>query len=151
MAPYEMYEILVPVDSLLELQQYKIIASWNGGQSQEVVIKRKQRTSFDRDDELYGQSDFKKRKEVSFAKKSLKDQRISSQFEVTVQGTYVNDPEEQIYEIYGDKGSERRFLVFLLSIFKISMAYDEELMMREVDIGLSITPEQGKHSLFTNS
>ena len=39
----------------------------------------------------------------------------------------------------------------MLSIFKISMAYDEELMMREMEIGLSISPEQGKHSYFGSS
>ena len=31
---------------------------------------------------------------------------------------------------------------------KISMAYDEELMMREVEIGLAIFPEQGKLTIF---
>ena len=56
-----------------------------------------------------------------------------------------------MYEIYESEVDGRRYLVFLLSIFKISMAYDEELMMREVDIGLSITPEQGPHSIVTNS
>jgi len=30
-APYEVYEILVPVDTLLEHQSYEIKASWNGG------------------------------------------------------------------------------------------------------------------------
>ena len=30
------------------------------------------------------------------------------------------------------------------------MAYDEELMMRDMEIGLSITPEQGKLSYLTN-
>ena len=68
---------------------------------------------------------------------------------MTEDGRYVNDLDEKLYEIYregdGDE-SGRRYLVFLLSIFKISMAYDEELMMREVQIGLSITPEQGKLS-----
>ena len=63
---------------------------------------------------------------------------------MTKDGRYVNDLDEKLYEIYqhgeGD-GDGRRYLVFLLSIFKISMAYDEELMMREVQIGLSITPE----------
>lgn len=31
------------------------------------------------------------------------------------------------------------------------MAYDEELMMRELEIGLSIFPEVGKASLFANN
>lgn len=30
-APYEVYEILVPTDCLNELQEYQIVASWNGG------------------------------------------------------------------------------------------------------------------------
>ena len=62
---------------------------------------------------------------------------------MTEDGRYVNDLDEKHYEIYQDGAGEgsRRYLVFLLSIFKISMAYDEELMMREVQIGLSITPE----------
>lgn len=55
-----------------------------------------------------------------------------------------------LFEIYQGEDS-RRYLVFLLSIFKISMAYDEELMMREMEIGLSITPEQGKLSYLNNT
>lgn len=31
LAPYEIYEILVPTDTLNEHQQYQIVASWNGG------------------------------------------------------------------------------------------------------------------------
>ena len=99
---------------------------------------------------MYGGSDFRKRKEVAFAKRTLKDNRPSSQFKIEANGTYANDPEEKLYEIYESEADGRRYLVFLLSIFKISMAYDEELMMKEVDIGLSITPEQGPHSLVTN-
>jgi len=33
LAPYEVYEILVPVDSLKEGTEYWILASWNGGLS----------------------------------------------------------------------------------------------------------------------
>ena len=40
-APYEMYEVLVPTDSLTVGQEYQIVASWNGGHSQDVLIKRK--------------------------------------------------------------------------------------------------------------
>ena len=35
-----------------------------------------------------------------------------------------------------------------MSVFKISMAYDDELMMQEVDVGLTIYPEQGKLTFF---
>jgi len=115
------------------------------------VIKRKQ-VNFDSNSEgLYERSDFKQRKELAFAGKKLKDNRPSSQFEIFPNGTYVNDPTEQLYEIYRSEVDDRRYLVFLLSIFKISMAYDEELMMREMDIGLSITPEQGKNSWFKSN
>jgi len=34
---------------------------------------------------------------------------------------------------------------------KISMAYDEELMMRELEIGLSISPDIGKGSFFSSN
>ena len=126
------------------------MASWNGGQSQDIVIKRKQRDLVLNSENLYKNSDFKQRKELAFTKK-LKDNRPSSQFEIYSNGTYVNDPTEQIYEIYKSEADDRRYLVFSLSIFKISMAYDEELMMREVEIGLSITPEQGPHSWFKSN
>ena len=104
------------------------------------MIKRKLRNFVSNSESLYSNSDFKQRKELSFTKK-LKDNRPSSQFEINTNGTYVNDPTEQIYEIYKSEVDDRRYLDFSLSIFKISMAYDEELMMREVEIGLSITPE----------
>lgn len=51
-------------------------------------------------DNLYGQSDFKHRKQAAFAKKKLKDDHPSQQFAVNANGTYVNDPNEQLYEIY---------------------------------------------------
>ena len=87
--------------TVTEYQQYQIVASWNGGQSQDIIIKRKQK-EFDAEyaDSLYEGSDFKQRKEVQFARKKLKDQRPSSQFEITEAGKYVNDPEEALYEIY---------------------------------------------------
>ncbi len=50
---YEVYEILVPVDSLNEEQQYQIVASWNGGQSQDVLIKRKQLDFDQQAEQLY--------------------------------------------------------------------------------------------------
>mmetsp|Transcript_15151 Transcript_15151/g.19174 ORF Transcript_15151/g.19174 Transcript_15151/m.19174 type:complete len:124 (-) Transcript_15151:672-1043(-) len=77
-APYEVYEILVPVDTLNEHQEYKIVASWNGGQSQDVLIKRKAREFDATIDQLYDQSDFKQRRAHAFAKKRLKDNRPSS-------------------------------------------------------------------------
>ena len=101
-------------------------------------------------EELYEGSDFKQRKEKSFAWKRLKDNRPSSQFAVDEAGRYTNDVDEMLYEIYQDAPGTPRYLVFLLTIFKISMAYDEELMMREMQIGLSITPEQGKLSYLSN-
>ena len=39
--PYEIYEILVPTNTLNENQNYQIVASWNGGLSQDIIIKRK--------------------------------------------------------------------------------------------------------------
>ena len=76
--PYDIYEILVPVDSLNVGQTYMIVSSWNGGQSQDVLIKRK-RLEYDSNG-LYDQSDFKKRKSHAFARKALKDSRPSSDF-----------------------------------------------------------------------
>ena len=98
---------------------------------------------------MYEGSDFKRRKEYSFAKKKLKDNRPSSEFSVFANGTYTNDPDEQLFEIIHGADSVK-YLVFNLSIMKISMAYDEELMMREVEIGLAIFPEQGKLTFFKN-
>jgi len=57
-----MYEILVPVDSLIEGTEYQIVSSWNGGHSQDILIKRKQRDFDAQMVELYDNSDFKKRK-----------------------------------------------------------------------------------------
>ena len=79
----------------------------------------------------------------------MKDNRPSSEFEVFANGTYTNDPNEQLFEIIHGADSVK-YLVFNLSIMKISMAYDEELMMREVEIGLAIFPEQGKLTFFKN-
>ena len=98
LAPYELYEILVPVETLNEHQNYQIIASWNGGQSQDIIIKRKKKEL--NTEELYEGSDFKQRKEKSFAWKKLKDNRPSSQFEVNGAGRYTNDVDEVLYEIY---------------------------------------------------
>ena len=44
--------------------------------------------------DLYENSDFKKRKSVSLSKKKLKDLRPSSQFAIFTNGTYTNDPTE---------------------------------------------------------
>ena len=41
--PYEVYEILVPADSLLTGRQYKVISSYNEASNLEVIIKRKLR------------------------------------------------------------------------------------------------------------
>jgi len=113
------------------------------------VIKRKRMDYDSNVDNLYEKSDFKQRRAHAFAKKALKDNRPSSAFEINSDGLYTNDPTEKDFEIYqSDDG--RSYLVFLLSIFKISMAYDEELMMREVEIGLSITPDIGKASIFSS-
>ena len=102
------------------------------------------------EDQLYEQSDFKKRRGHAFGTKKLKDNRPSSQFAVNESGFYTDDLDESKFEIYhSDDGG--RYLVFLLSIFKISMAYDEELMMRELEIGLSIFPEVSKTSLFSSN
>jgi len=101
-------------------------------------------------DERFEKSDFKNRKQTAFAKKALKDNRESIGFTVNEDGFYNNDPEEKLYEIYRGEG-DKKFLVYTLSIFKISMAYDDEVLMSHIDIGLSIRPEQGKdNSLFDN-
>jgi len=101
-------------------------------------------------DNLYDKSDFKGRKQAAFAKKKLKDDRPSKTFKINSNGTYVNDPEQKLYEIY--KGEDnKKYLVFVLSIFKVSLAYDDELMMREVDIGLSISPETNSGSLLSHN
>lgn len=96
---------------------------------------------------MFDKSDFKQRKHHAFARKRLKDQRKSNEFSLLANGTYSNDPSEAEFEIYKD-GQGKRYLVFLLSVFKISMAYDDELMMREFEIGLAISPELSKNSFF---
>ena len=52
-----------------------------------------------------------------------------------------------MYEIYSSPDN-KRFLVFLLSVFRVSMAYDEDLMLENLQIGLQLWPEHGKASLF---
>lgn len=60
-----------------------------------MLIKRKQADFNDEETQagLYEGSDFKQRKEKSFARKRLKDKRPSSEFQVTEQGVYANDLE----------------------------------------------------------
>ena len=78
----------------------------------------------------------------------MKDDIESVNFEVTEEGVDVNDPKGTRWEMYSDD-SGRNYIVFTMSVFKISMAYDDELMMQEVEVGLTIYPEQGKLSLFS--
>ena len=52
-SPYEIYEILVPVDSLIVEEQYEIRPSWNGGHSADIIIKRKKLDFESSLDELY--------------------------------------------------------------------------------------------------
>ena len=111
-----------------------------------MLIKRK-RLEYDSNG-LYEQSDFKKRRSHAFARKALKDNRPSSDFRITSDGLYADDLNKEFYEIYTSEDDGRSYLVFLLSIFKVSLAYDEDIMMREVEIGLSIYPDVGKASFF---
>ena len=41
--PFDVYEILVPADTLLKGRQYQVISSYNEASNLEVVIKRKLR------------------------------------------------------------------------------------------------------------
>ena len=125
-----------------------IVSSWNGGQSQDVLIKRK-RLEYDSNG-LYDQSDFKKRKSHAFARKALKDSRPSSDFSINSDGLYTDDLNKEFFEIYTSEDDGRSYLVFLLSIFKVSLAYDEDIMMREVELGLTLHPDIGTDAFFAS-
>ena len=86
----EIYEILVPVTSLVELQEYQIDTKCKETVDlcQGILIKRKQKTF----DEI---SD--KPKHVAFAKKKVKDQRPTEAFTISKTGTYTNDQNESLY------------------------------------------------------
>ena len=56
----------------------------------------------------------------------------------------------QRFEIYRGTDS-KKYLVFLLSIVKVSMAYDEELMLQDLEVGLEMTPGLHRNSFFQSS
>jgi len=88
-------------------------------------LKRKK--SEKNNDELYNNSDFKRRYQKSFSK-GLRDHRYASTFTLNDSGMYDDDPEGQIYEIIDSGLDTTRYLVFILSAVKSSLAYDEETL-----------------------
>ena len=142
--PYEVYEILVPADSLLSGRQYKVISSYNEASNLEVIIKRKLRPQDVK--KVYRDSDFNKRKGSSIGSRTMMNHRASNDFIVGIDGLYKDDPSEAKYEILrGQDGL--KFLVFQMSVLKVSMHYDDELMYRALEVGLSLSPDIGNNSL----
>ena len=81
--PYEIYEILIPVDTLTPGQTYSVGLTWDGGLSQEIVVKRKKKELEADYGELYEKSDFKRRRggaDKAIDKRRLKDDIESTNF-----------------------------------------------------------------------
>lgn len=133
--PYEFYEVLVPVDSLTSDESYYIRTSYKGASGTDTVLKRK-KADYDSDAE-YNSSDFKQRYNKSFSK-GLRDHRYASTFTLNSSGQYNDDPEGQNYEIISSGLDSTRYLVFILSAVKTSLAYDEETLYQESEVALEL-------------
>ena len=76
----------------------------------------------------------------------MMNHRASNDFIVGIDGLYKDDPSEAKYEILrGQDGL--KFLVFQMSVLKVSMHFDDELMYRALEVGLSLSPDIGNNSL----
>ena len=94
--PFEVYEVLIPTQSLTPHLEYQIKVSSGGGASLMPRLKRKPAEK--RELETYSKSDFAKRHKSAFAK-GLRDVEASSIFKIDAEMHYVDDQNESKFEI----------------------------------------------------
>ena len=139
--PFEVYEVLIPVDSLEADTAYNIKKSFTAASATDTIIKRK-KVEYDFDTE-YESSDFNRRYSKAFSR-GLAHHRWSSEFKINSDGKYTDDLEGKLYEISSPVTDSRKYLVFNLTSMKAVMAFDEETLYSETEVGLELIPEPQK-------
>ena len=134
----------MPVHALGVDENYYIRTSYKGSTGTDTVLKRK-KADYDSANG-YQSSDFNKRYSKSFSK-GLKDHRYASTFAINSDGFYMDDPEGTIYEIIGSSLDSSRYLVFVLSAVKQSLAYDEETLYQESEVALELVSDKTMSSI----
>lgn len=126
-------------------QSYNIVATFNGGSSSQTLITRKRKDFEEEVDELYENSDFKNR-HATYLGKKLKDNNKSRNFCIDPDPkdpnglVYRDDHEGEVFEIFTGEDNHR-YGVWLFSLYHVSQSFDDELMLGEQEIGLTIYPE----------
>ena len=136
--PFEVYEVLIPVDSIEADTTYAIKKSFIAASATDTIIKRK-KLEVDIDAQ-FEDSDFNKRYSKAFSM-GLAHHRWSSEFTLSTNGQYKDDPEGRLYEIIGSKHDSKKYLVFNLTSMKAVMAFDEETLYSETEVGLELIQE----------
>ena len=133
--PFEIYEVLVPVDSLEVDMQYNIKKSFTAASATDTILKRKK--------VKYVGEDFHIHERLAFSM-GLAHHRWSAQFKIDADGHYTDDPTQQLYEILSPEADSRKYLVFVLTSMKAVMAFDEETLFSATEVALELIPEYQK-------
>ena len=134
--PYEFYEVLVPTKLIEADTGYWIRTSFKGSSSSDIVMKRKNADYDSVRAKYLSESDFNQRFSKAFSK-GLRDHRYASEFRLNNNKRYLDDPQGLKYEIVQKEGGEE-FLVFVLSVVRVSLAFDEAALYNTVDVSIEL-------------